>query len=130
MALSMKKFTKLNYMDKGYLVAILVFISITGIINLYFIRDMLIYNLVSIEDVLHHKGEMIRVQGTISNIYTAKGGHKIMTLTDSEESIKAVIFAGSVDIPLNTLKKGQEVNVIGKVDEYKDELEIIVGELG
>ena len=92
-------------------------------------KGVLILDIIPIGDVIYKKGETVRIQGTITKLYTTRGDHKLFTLVSGEESIKGVIFSGSVDLDPMISLGGKKADIIGRIDEYKDELEIIIKEI-
>ena len=112
------------------MVYILMIIAIVGILSLNFIKDGIISEIVNIKDVKYHLGGSVRIEGSIVNLYKTKQGHTMFTVSDDDkEKIKAVIFKGSVDLDPYISLEGKKVDVIGKVDEYNDELDIIVNKI-
>lgn len=117
-------------MNKENMVYILIIISIMGILSLYFIKNNAILNMMSIKDVKYHIGESVRTQGTVTDLYKTKQGHMVFTISgDDKEKIKGVIFKDSVDLGPSISLEDRKIDVVGKVDEYNDELEIIVKEI-
>jgi len=66
----------------------------------------------------------VKVEGTILSIQETPGLY-ILKIKDTSATIPLVIFK---EDPLN-LERGLQIEVIGKLTEYKNELEIIVEEI-
>lgn len=81
------------------------------------------------------RGKLIQVRGTITDL-VEKNGHLYFILNDQENKIKSVLFkADGNEIYERKLKvkdaaeKNYEIRVLGLVDVYKDELELIIDKI-
>lgn len=108
-------------MQDKTLLKISIFTSIIGIVALYFIMQP---SEIKIGDVNRdYIGKTVKVLGEVSSRYESKDGHVFLNIVDSSGKIKVVIFKNSkVE---NNLEIGQNIEVSGKVEEYKGQLEII-----
>lgn len=95
--------------------------SIIGIAALYFIMQP---SEIKIGDInRNYIGKTVKVLGEISSRYESKDGHIFLKFADSSGQIDVVIFKNS-KVEKN-LEVGQKIEISGKVDEYKGQLEII-----
>tara|TARA_Y100000294_G_C8367150_1_gene261174 strand:+ start:182 stop:535 length:354 start_codon:yes stop_codon:yes gene_type:complete len=96
--------------------------SLAGLLILYLISDNIAINEKSIEKItLDNKDEMVKVRGIVSKVIDTEKV-TILEITQPTE-ITVVLFKGNQES--TPIKEGNEVEIIGKVDEYEDELEII-----
>jgi len=96
--------------------------SLLGILILYLISDNITIDETNIEKItLENKDEFVKVKGQVSKVIDTEKV-TILEITQPQE-IKVVLFK-SENIP-TVIQKGHEVEIIGKVDEYESELEII-----
>lgn len=108
-------------MQDKTLLKISIFTSIVGIVALYFIMQPAEIRIGDINR--NYIGKSVKVLGEISSRYESKDGHIFLNLADSSGKIKVIIFKNSkVE---KSLEIGQMIEVSGKVEEYKGELEII-----
>ena len=95
-------------------------ISLLGIIILLILTNTLQPTLKNIEDITTKDlNKKAKVQGIIINIKSfEESNFQILTLSDS---------TGKIDITTNkilNLKKGQQITVVGRVTDYKQDLQI------
>lgn len=95
-----------------------------GIIVLFVFMN-LTQNTISIAEASNFLGQKVSVKGTVENYRVSKDGHAFFAVSDMSGSIKAVVFRNSNIEAVYNLKEGQKITLTGKVQEYKDELEII-----
>lgn len=73
-------------------------------------------------------GRLVKVKGKISWKYFSKKGNLFFKLKNKGEEIKVVVFKDLIDrlgIKGEEIKKGKGVSVLGTVEKYKGEIEII-----
>jgi RecJ-like exonuclease len=80
---------------------------------------------VSISEV-HEGMNLVSITGKVTSIYVSKGGTTFLTLDDGTSSIKAVAFRG---VRVGEVEEGDLVRIIGRIQLYRGELEIIAHEL-
>ena len=100
-------------------------ISIIGILIVLIISET--YNLKTISISLIDESfidKSVKVEGYITEVRSAKE-IIVFNLKDSSDEIKVIIF-DNYDLPLF---KGQKISVIGKIQQYKGDLEIIADEV-
>ena len=94
--------------------------AISGLVLLSIISSFVSPERVYLADLEKHEGDVVLAEGTIVDIDIMSGGNTIMTLVD--ESDEGRIFAyGGKDVFV-----GDRVEVIGRVQRYRDEIEIVV----
>lgn len=107
-------------------------ITIIGIIALYFIVQFTEPVKVEIGDISHDMvGNYISLSGYIEDGPQWDKGNLFFILGNGKENIKVIMFAKETkkQQELKELKKADRVHVIGRVDEYKNELEIIASSI-
>jgi DNA/RNA endonuclease YhcR with UshA esterase domain len=115
-------------MDDVKLLKIAVVTSIIGIFALFFITDNFSsMDAVDIDEVREDMvGYPVKIKGEITS-FSENKGHRFLTVEDRSGRISVVIFSGNlIDV---YLEEGYDVEVFGKVDEYKGKLEIIPKEI-
>ena len=97
-------------------------VSLLGLIALYLISGKIEIKEKNIEKItLDNKDEMLKVKGTVSKVIDTEKV-TIIEITQPQE-ITVVLFIS--DTTKTSIKEGNEVEIIGKVDEYEGKLEII-----
>lgn len=96
--------------------------SIVGIISLFLTNKFFQPEQVKISQ-LKEEMNYARVLGEIKTKYTSKTETTFLNIEDESGTIKAVIFKG---VSTNGVQKGDFVEIIGEVQEYKGEPELIV----
>jgi aspartyl/asparaginyl-tRNA synthetase len=113
-------------MDKK--IYVLIVASIIGVAALYYILNFYQNKKVDIADLKNYMGESVKVEGTLKTMFISQGGTAFLLLSDVSGDIEVVVFKSS-KINVRDLERGSEIAVIGKVQEYKGELEIIAKEI-
>jgi DNA/RNA endonuclease YhcR with UshA esterase domain len=108
------------------LIKISITVAIVGIIALFFIVKYQQQNTVKISDL--EQGQIERITGMINSVYVSKDGHTFLKVTDSSGEISVVAFKSS-NIDVYDLELGDQISVLGRVEEYKGNLEIIAKEI-
>ncbi len=112
-------------MKDSTLLKISLIISITGIFLLLFILEFSEVKPFQIKDISKEQLELqVKIQGEIVSIKETPGLY-ILKVDDLTETLTIIVFK---EEPLN-IKKGMYVEITGKVQEYKDELEIIADKI-
>lgn len=102
-------------------------IAIIGIIALFFITQYSNETTVKIKDL--KIGQIERITGMVTSVYVSKDDHVFLKVSDNTEEISVIAFKSSnIDVAYE-LENGDQVSVLGKVDEYKGKLEIIAKEI-
>ena len=71
-------------------------------------------------------GTSVSIEGTVETLYTSKNGHNFLTVSDGTGSMKVVAFKGT---SLNGAEIGSRIAVLGKLETYQQELEVIAREI-
>ena len=109
-------------MKEKTLLKIALITSLLGILILYLISDNINLEEKNIEKItIDNKDEFVKIKGKVSNVIDTEKV-TIIEITQPNE-IKVVLFKN--DNKPTAIEKGQEVEIIGKVDEYEGSLEII-----
>ena len=109
-------------MKEKTLLKIALIVSLTGLLIIYLISDNISIKEKNIEKItIANIDEYVKVRGIVSRI-TDTERVTIMDITQPTE-ITVVLFKG--ENKTTPIREGNEVEIIGKVDEYEDRLEII-----
>jgi DNA/RNA endonuclease YhcR with UshA esterase domain len=118
-------------MKEEKLVLICLFTSLIGLILIYFAA----INLKPIETKVSQinptlLGKTVKTTGVIINKRSSKEGHIFLTISDNKSQIQVPLFYNfikslSETFDLNQLKVGRKISVVGTVDEYMGDLQII-----
>ena len=65
----------------------------------------------------------------VTSVYVSRNDHVFLKVADNTGEITIVAFKNSNIDEAYDLEIGEEVSVLGRVDEYKGELEIIAKEI-
>ena len=109
-------------MKEKTLLKIALIASLLGLLILYLISGNIKIEEKNIEKItLDNKDEMVKIKGTVSKVIDTEKVTIIDVLQPNE--ITVVLFKN--DETETPIQEGNEVEIIGKVDEYEGELEII-----
>ena len=109
------------------IVKISVVIAIVGIVSLFFISTIFAEEATDISDL--KIGQMERVNGMVTSIYVSRDSHVFLNVADKTGDIDVVAFKSSnIDLAYD-LEVGDEISVMGRVEEYQGDLEIIAKEI-
>ena len=112
-------------MKEKSLLKIALICSLLGLLILYLISDSIEIKEKNIEKItLENKDEFVKLRGIVSNVVDTEKV-VIMEITQPQE-ITVVLFKDKETV---NIQEGNEVEVIGKVDEYEGSLEIIADKL-
>ena len=96
--------------------------SLVGLLVLYLISDNITIEEKNIEKItLDNKDEFVKVRGLVNKVVDTEKVTIIEIMQPNE--ITVVLFKNENKATL--IQEGNEVEIIGKVDEYEGELEII-----
>lgn len=111
-------------MKKKQLYKISVFLSAIGLTLMYASSLYLEPGTVEIKNIDRGEtGEVLEIKGTVANV-SNNGGNLFMDLKDSTGSIMVANFDTEVSV-----SEGESVSVIGNVELYEGELELIAQEI-
>jgi len=109
-------------MKEKTLLKIALIVSLTGLLILYIISDNITISQTSIEKItLDNKDDMVKVKGVVSKVIDTEKV-TIMEITQPTE-ITVVLFKD--ENTTTKIKENNQIEIIGKVDEYEGKLEII-----
>ena len=109
------------------IVKISVVIAVAGIASLFLISSIFAEEITSVSDL--KIGQMDKIRGMVTSIYVSRDSHVFLKVADNTGEIDVVAFKSSnIDLAYE-LEVGEEVSVFGRVEEYKDNLEIIAQEI-
>jgi len=109
------------------IVKIAIAIALVGTIALFFIIKYNEQNVVKISDL--KKGQIERIVGMVNSIYISKDGHAFLKVADTSGEISVVAFKNSNIDEVFEIEVGDKVSVLGRIEEYKGNLEIIAKEI-
>ena len=101
--------------------------SMLGILGIFLVSGLVEPTTYAIIDLSNDEtGSSVAVEGIVEGLYTSEDGHSFITLSDSTGTINVVAFKGT---ELNGAKKGSEIRVMGKLDIYQQELEVVAKQI-
>jgi DNA/RNA endonuclease YhcR with UshA esterase domain len=109
------------------LIKIAITVAIVGIVALFLIVKFTQQDTVKIASL--KEGEVARVSGTISSVYISKDSNAFIKMSDETGEISIVAFKSSNIDLVYSLAVGDQIEALGKVQEYKGALEIIAKEI-
>ena len=109
------------------IVKIALVIAVIGIVMLFFVTRGLSEEVTKIEDL--KIGQLSTIKGMVTDIYISRDGHAFLKIADNTGEIQIVAFKDSNIEEAYGLETGTEISVLGRVEEYKEKLEIIAKEI-
>ncbi|MBI4895125.1 MAG: OB-fold nucleic acid binding domain-containing protein [Candidatus Aenigmarchaeota archaeon] len=75
-------------------------------------------------------GKIVSINASVEN-KNLRNGNLFLELgdVDSNSTIKAVMFENDIKQDLSTFQKGSHINIVGRIDRYNGELEIIINKI-
>lgn len=104
-----------------------IIVAIIGIVSLFFISRILTEEAIEISEL--KIGQIERISGMVTSVYVSRDNHVFLKVADNTGDITIVAFKNSNIDEAYDLEVGEEVSVLGRVDEYKGKLEIIAKEI-
>lgn len=101
--------------------------AVIGIILLFVITQVFKEEEVKIEDV--KLGQIERISGMVTSVYVSKNMHVFLKVADNTGEISVVVFENYNIDEAYDIEVGDEISVLGRIDEYKGEMEIIAKEI-
>ena len=117
-------------MDESQLTRLALLCSVTGLIGLFLVSSSITGAVTDIGNLTPDSiGVGVKVCGNITSRYVSKAGHLFLEVADRSGEIDVVVFKSTISriagcSPLG-LKKGDGVCVLGNIDVYEGELEIL-----
>lgn len=118
-------------MDRRVMLAVATVLSFTGVLGLYFYSCSLEPVHVRLGDIgTEDVGNVIRTSGFVTDQYSTSSGDMILELSDYEDGSTISVYiptnvVSSLD-ETESLLPGTQVEVVGQVQEYMDELELTI----
>ncbi|MFQ5647843.1 MAG: exodeoxyribonuclease VII large subunit [Candidatus Aenigmatarchaeota archaeon] len=117
-------------MDESLLTRVALACSIFGLAGLFFVSSSLTGAVVGIGGLTPESiGVGVKVCGNITDKHVSRAGHMFFQVADRSGAIDVVVFNSTVDRIASSDPRGLEVGngvcVLGKLDIYKGELEIL-----
>jgi DNA/RNA endonuclease YhcR with UshA esterase domain len=119
-------------MDDRKIIRLCLVGSVLSIIALYFAVLQLDYRSVKVGEITGNlAGNVVNVTGYASDVYLHKNGHIFFNLKDGEDKVRVVIWESDVEqleysgVNITGMSNGDKVRIIGTVEMYKGEPEII-----
>ncbi|MDI6825733.1 MAG: OB-fold nucleic acid binding domain-containing protein [Candidatus Aenigmarchaeota archaeon] len=109
-------------MKESSLIKLCFVLCLIGIFLLFVINRMYSPTTVKITQIKEGMN-FVSVSGEVKKKFVSEKGTAFLTLKDDTGEIKVVIFKGSMDV--SNVNVGSKVEVMGEVQKYKGELEII-----
>ncbi len=108
---------------------LLLFTAISSLIFLYFYSLYATSSGISISEIIpEYIGRVVRVCGYIKNLYISRNGHTFFRLVDENNYFIDCVVFNSTKLSFN-ISENERICVLGKVNEWKNKLEIIVSEI-
>ncbi len=104
-----------------------IIVAIIGVISLFLISRILTEETIEISEL--KIGQIERISGMVTSVYISRDDHVFLKLADNTGEITIVAFKNSNIDEAYDLEVGEEVSVLGRVDEYKGKMEIIAKEI-
>lgn len=100
--------------------------SLIGLFLIFMIVSQLEYSNVKIGSITGEMvGETINITCVVIDKYNHQDGHLFLDAIDETGQIKIVIWSDNVKTLNETIEKGSIINVIGNIQLYKGEYEVI-----
>jgi DNA/RNA endonuclease YhcR with UshA esterase domain len=109
------------------IIKISIVVAIVGILVLFFLVEYQEQNKFKISGL--KSGQMGSIKGMINSVYISKEGHAFLKVADTSGEISVVAFNSSNIDEAYNVGVGDQISVLGRVEEYKGKLEIIAKEI-
>lgn len=116
------RFTKLMNIIK-----LSVAVAAIGIVALLFLVRYNEQNNTKISEL--KQGQIEKITGMINSVYVSKDGHTFLKVADMSGEVSVVAFKSSNIDEVYNLEVGDQVSVLGRVEDYKGKIEIIAKEI-
>jgi len=131
MLLPLEVVSKIHFLDVFTKIMNIVKISIVvaaiGIVALFFLVRYNEQNTTRISEL--KQGQIERSTGMINSVYVSKDDNAFLKIADTSGEVSVVAFKSSNIDEIYNLEVGDQVSVLGRVEEYKGKLEIIAKEI-
>ncbi|MBN2203347.1 MAG: OB-fold nucleic acid binding domain-containing protein [Candidatus Aenigmarchaeota archaeon] len=102
-------------------------VSIIGIVSLFFLTRIFEEEITDITDL--KIGQIEKISGMVTSVYVSRDSHVFIKVADRTGEITVVAFKNSNIDKAYDLEVGEEISVLGRVDEYEGDIEIIASEI-
>ena len=109
------------------IIKISIVVALIGIVALVFLVRYNEQNTVKISDL--KQGQIEKVTGMVNSVYVSKDSNVFMKVADSSGEISVVAFKSSNIDSVYDIEVGDQISVLGRVEEYKGALEIIAKDI-
>jgi len=109
------------------IIKISITVAILGIVALFFLVRYNEQNTVKISEL--KQGQIERITGMVNSVYISKDSHTFLKVADTSGEISVIAFKSSNIDEVYELEVGDQISVLGRVEEYKGKLEIIAKEI-
>jgi DNA/RNA endonuclease YhcR with UshA esterase domain len=109
------------------IIKISIVVAALGIIALVFLAKYNEQNTVKIADL--KQGQIEKVTGMVNSVYVSRDNNVFLKVADTTGEISVVVFKSSNIDGAYDLEMGDQVSVLGRVEEYKGALEIVAKEI-
>lgn len=118
-------------MEDKSIFKICLIISLVSLFGLFVITSLGELKMITISSIDESNiGEMVKVRGEVEDKYVSKDGHVFFYLENNGYRIKTVVFENRLeDIGLEAGEIRGSIEVVGTVDRYKGEIEILPEDL-
>jgi len=114
-------------MKENVLIILCIISIFAGIILMFSVNRFFEPKITEIKDITEDMN-YVKIFGKITKITTSKSGTTFLKIKDATGSIDVVVFKNSIK-GISEIKTGNKVEIIGKVDKYKEKIEIIAGQI-
>jgi hypothetical protein len=94
--------------------------AITGTFILYVLSLLSKPALIEIRQIEDYEGKKVIMNGKVTNFYTTKYASQMITIIDQNNSVDVYVEG------ITAVEYGDKIQVVGEVQKYKEEYEIIV----
>jgi len=109
------------------LIKISIVIAIAGIAALFLIVRYSSQETVKISEL--KQGQIERITGIVNSVYVSKDGHVFFKVADTSGELSVIAFKNSNIDNAYEVEVGDQISVLGRVEEYKGSMEIIASDI-
>lgn len=119
-------------MKDNNIIKLCLLFSVIGLVSLFLITQFEEVENIPIGKIDEsHMGQMVKVNGEVTDKYVSKDGHLFFDLTENGNNIKIVLFNNKLnDLGLKPEEIKGKIGIIGIVKKYKGEMEILPEKIG
>ncbi len=118
-------------MDRRVMLAIVTILSFVGVLGLYFYSSSVQPILIQIGDIgVGDVGNVVKTRGNIMDVYQTSAGDVMLEMADLDDGASITVYIPeqvfSEISDKSELIPGAEIEVVGEVQEYQGEMELVV----